>query len=89
MEIQSDRYIAEDEIKEMKSFKKDILEIMPKIKNKLQDDSDFVNVNEKSFSEIFVDFYKKERGTEPEKEVLDLLLSIMNEEEMEDEANKA
>lgn len=89
LEIQSDRYIAEDEIKEMKNFKKDILEIMPKIKNESQDESDFVNVNEKSFSEIFMDFYKKERGTEPEKEVLDLLLTIMNEEDMEDETNKA
>ena len=87
LEIDTDRYIREDEIKAMKDFKKDILEILPKIKG--DDDTEFnsENVNEKPFEEIFRDFYKKEREVEPEKEVVDLLLSIINEEGDEDEAN--
>jgi exonuclease SbcD len=82
LEIETDRYIREDEIKQMKELKKDILEIMPKIKGTTEEEVDF-NLNEKSFEEIFIDFYTKERGTAPEEDVVGLLLSIINEEEGE------
>ncbi|WP_459480477.1 exonuclease SbcCD subunit D [Clostridium saccharoperbutylacetonicum] len=82
LEIETDRYIREDEIKQMKELKKDILEIMPKIKGTTEEEVDF-NLNEKSFEEIFIDFYTKERGTAPEEDVVSLLLSIINEEEGE------
>ena len=87
LEISTDRYIREDEIKIMKDFKKDILEILPKIKD--EDDEEFESeyLKDKSFEEIFKEFYKKERDVEPQKEVVDLLLSIMSEEGDEDEAN--
>ncbi|WP_315072241.1 exonuclease SbcCD subunit D [uncultured Clostridium sp.] len=85
MEIATDRYIREDEIKQMKDLKKDILEIMPKVKG--IDEDTALNISEKSFEEIFVDFYTKERGVPPEDEVLELLLSIINEEGEENEAN--
>jgi len=87
LEVQSDRYIKEDEIKEMKNLKKDILEIMPKVKGLEDEESSFVNINEKSFEDIFKDFYKKERDVEPDEEVLNLLLSIMGEEEYTNETN--
>jgi len=87
LEVQSDRYIKEDEIKEMKNLKKDILEIMPKVKGLEDEESSFVNINEKSFVDIFKDFYKKERDVEPDEEVLNLLLSIMGEEEYTNETN--
>lgn len=86
LEVKTDRYIQEDEIKEMKNFKKDILEIMPKV-NGINEDEEEVNIHEKSFKEIFKDFYKKERNLEPDKEVIDLLLSIVNEEGDEYEAD--
>lgn len=86
LEVKTDRYIQEDEIKEMKNFKKDILEIMPKV-NGINEDEEEVNIHEKSFEEIFKDFYKKERNLEPDKEVIDLLLSIVNEEGDEYEAD--
>ncbi|WP_077360909.1 exonuclease SbcCD subunit D [Clostridium saccharoperbutylacetonicum] len=82
LEIETDRYIREDEIKQMKELKKDILEIMPKIKGTTEEEVDF-NLNEKTFEEIFIDFYTKERGTAPEEDVVSLLLSIINEEEGE------
>ncbi|EHI98210.1 nuclease SbcCD, D subunit [Clostridium sp. DL-VIII] len=85
MEIATDRYIREDEIKQMKDLKKDILEIMPKVKG--IDEDTALNISEKSFEEIFVDFYTKERGVPPEDEVMELLLSIINEEGEENEAN--
>lgn len=86
LEIESDRYISEEEIKEMKSYKDDILEIMPKIKCDNEEEKEFVNISQKSFAEIFKEFYKKEREVEPDKEVLDMLLSIALEED-ENEAN--
>ena len=71
----------------MKDLKKDILEITPKVKGIEDEESEFVNVNEKSFEEIFTEFYKKERDVEPDDELLKLLLSIMGEEEEADETN--
>lgn len=85
LEIESDRYVREDEIKQMKDFKKDILEIIPKIK--ATDDEEIKNVSEKSFDELFKEFYKKERGVEADQEVTDLFLNIMLEEGEEDETN--
>lgn len=87
LEIETDRYIREDEIKQMKSYKDDILEIMPKIQNSDNEEKEIENLSEKPFEEIFKEFYKKERDVEPQKEVLDLLLSIMNEEGDDNETN--
>ena len=87
LEISTDRYIREDEIKQMKDLKKDILEIMPKVKG--VDEEVEINISDKSFDDIFKEFYVKERGTPPEEEVVELLLSIINEEGEADEADQA
>ena len=86
LEIKTDRYIREDEIKTMKSFKDDIIEIIPKI---TLEEEGYVedNFSEKSFQELFVDFYEKERGVKPESDLLELLLNIVKEEGDCDEAN--
>ncbi|WP_313164530.1 exonuclease SbcCD subunit D [Sedimentibacter sp.] len=83
LEITTDRYLREDEIKTMKILKKDILEITPKISGVEMEEID-LNI-EKSFEEIFRDFYMKERNVDPDDEVVDILLSILNEEESENE----
>lgn len=87
LEITTDRYIREDEIKLMKNNKKDILEIMPKILEKDGDELDINSFSEKSFEDIFKEFYFKERKVEPQSEVIDLLLSIIGEGEEENETN--
>lgn len=87
LEVKTDRYIREDEIKQMKELKKDILEIVPKFDSIDENDSESLNLSEKSFEEVFIDFYKKERNIEPEGEIIDLLLSIINEEGEDNEAN--
>lgn len=86
IEIETDRYIREDEIKLMKNSKKDILEILPIIKGEDGEDIDINSFSQKSFEEIFKEFYLKERKLEPQEEVVDLLLSIIKEEE-ENETN--
>ncbi|HHZ01912.1 MAG TPA: exonuclease SbcCD subunit D [Tissierellia bacterium] len=80
LEITTDRYLREDEIKQMKAFKKDILEIVPIIKNEDREEIDINSFSEKSFEEIFREFYIKERSVEPQQELMELLLKILQEE---------
>lgn len=88
LEILTDRYINEDEIKKMKSLKADILEIMPKIiGNEEGEEEEGRSLSEKSFEEIFQEFYKRERGVEADKEVVELLMSIIEEGGKDNEAN--
>lgn len=87
IEINTDRYLREDEIKIMKNLKKDILEISPKITDENLEEIDFNSFSEKSFEEIFRDFYMKERNVEPDDEIVDILLSILEKEESEIETN--
>ncbi|MFT8315782.1 MAG: exonuclease SbcCD subunit D [Clostridium sp.] len=87
LEIATDRYIREDEIKVMKNTKKDILEIVPKILGENSEDIGINSFSEKSFQDIFKEFYLKERKVEPQPEVIDLLLSIIKEGEEEHETN--
>lgn len=86
LEVKCDRYIREDEIKKMKGIKKDILEIIPKLQSDEEDESAVI-IQEKSFEEIFREFYKKERNIEADDEVVNLLLKLVSEEGDEDEAN--
>ena len=81
LEIKVDRYMREDEIKKLKELKKDILEITPIIENIHRDDESAISLSEKSFEELFIDFYKKERMGEPDKEIIDLFLNLVYEEE--------
>lgn len=70
----------------MKGIKKDILEIIPKLQSDEENES-AVTIQEKSFEEIFREFYKKERNIEADDEVVNLLLKLVSEEGDEDEAN--
>lgn len=79
LEIKTDRYLREDEIKMMKSVKRDILEISPIIKGENTEEIDLNNFSDKSFEEIFKEFYIKERQAEPQQELMDMLLGILNE----------
>lgn len=80
LEVTTDRFIREDEIKFMKTTKKDIIEIVPKIGDNSSKNINIHDFSHKSFEEIFREFYFKERKVEPQSEVIDLLLSIMKEE---------
>lgn len=86
LEVKCDRYIREDEIKKMKDIKKDILEISPKIIDSY-DEEVAVSIQDKSFDEIFKDFYKKERNVEADEEVVELFLKLISEEGEGNETN--
>lgn len=88
LEIKVDKYMREDEIKKLKSLKKDILEVTPILENVYEDEESAITLEERSFEELFIDFYKKERMGEPDKEVLNFLLDLVYDEgEREDETN--
>lgn len=81
LEIETDSYIREDEIKLLKSLKKDILEIMP-IMNRLDNESEadeMINFAQKSFPAHFRDFYAKERTVPATEELVEYLLTMLEE----------
>ncbi|KNZ40478.1 exonuclease SbcCD subunit D [Acetobacterium bakii] len=80
LEIETDHYIREDEIKKMKAHKDDILEVIPKLTTILTEES-LEKLSEQSFGDVFKEFYRKERGIEADDEVLELLLSLVLQEE--------
>lgn len=81
LEIETDKFLSQEDIKSMRSLKKDIVEIIPRIKGEEKESFDFDNIKEKSMKEVFKDFYLKERGVEPDDEVVELFLDIVQEEE--------
>lgn len=85
LEIKTDRPIREDEIKKMKSFKKDILEIRPLIDFAALK-TERTNISELPLKEQFIEFYKAKKKMQPEEEMVELLMSIWEEDD-EDEAN--
>lgn len=87
LEIETERYVREDEIKQMKSFKEDILEILPVIKGQAEEVAMNEHIMEESMEDIFKAFYKKERGVEADDEVLQMLLELLGEEEEVDETH--
>lgn len=86
LEIKTDKYITQEDIKAMKSLKDDILEIKPIIIGQEDIDEEFFSVKEKSMHQLFKDFYTKQRMTEPSQEVMDLFLNILEQGEDEYEA---
>ena len=80
LEIKTDKFITQEEMKIMKSLKKDILEIKPIIIGSYEEDEDYYNIKEKSMSELFREFYKKQREVEPTEELMELFLNIIKEE---------
>lgn len=86
LEIKTDKYITQEDIKTMKNLKKDILEIRPKIIGQDDIEEEFYNIKEKSIGELFKEFYTIQRMVEPAEEIMDLFLRIVGQEEEEDEA---
>lgn len=81
LEIETDDYIRENQIKELKDLKKDILSIKPII-SKINSNEDIAkSYKEKSFEEIFKEFYVSNKGVEVSEETLKTLLEIVYGEE--------
>lgn len=87
MEVKTDRYIKEDELKKMKSLKADILEILPKLELEEEQGIELESAADQDIIELFKAFYKKEREAEVDDEVLKAFLKLTKEMEDKDATN--
>ena len=65
----------------MKTLKKDIIEIRPVIE--AQENKRKLEISELSFKDKFIEFYKQQNKNTPDEELIQMLLSIMEEEAVE------
>lgn len=81
LEIETETYIREDEIKQLRSLKRDILEIMPLFKGQeaQTEAEDVLRFADKSFTEHFRDFYEKERAVAPSEALVSYLSALLEE----------
>lgn len=79
LEIETDEIIKNEEIKEMKKLKKDILEIKAIFKDSEIDDEEYEN--EEDVQELFEKYYYEEREVKASSEIMDLFLSLVELEE--------
>lgn len=80
LQIYTDTYIREEQLKELKNYKEDILEVIPIFPEteKKRTETFFM---EKTFQELFVDYYQEKKGVIPEKEILETLEEILKKED--------
>lgn len=76
LEIKTDRYIQEHEIKAMKKLKDNILEITP-VMTLLESEERVSKITEQPIEEIFEKYYLKSRGSMPTQEIMTLFTSIL------------
>ena len=84
-EIKTDEVISQENIKKMKEYLKDIIEIKPIITAHYEEEN--IDLKEKSMAQLFNDFYKFKEKCEPRGELMDLFLNIVSEEGEENETN--
>ncbi|MGN0297796.1 MAG: exonuclease SbcCD subunit D [Lachnospiraceae bacterium] len=88
LEIETDSFIQEEDMKAMKAAKKDILSIRPIFSQKEHHETD-KPMEEKSLSELFCEFYQAKRGVPVQEETLQLFMSLAQEySENEDRENE-
>lgn len=77
--IHTDSFIREEQIKELKKYKADILEVVPvfSVQDRTEEKGNFL---EKSFQELFTEYYTERKGVEPETELLETLEEILEKE---------
>jgi exonuclease SbcD len=92
IEVKTDRVLLQEEIKEMKRLRRDIIEIIPQIEGlDNTEDIEYESLTGKSMEEVFKEFYKKQRLVEPTEELTNLFLSIASGEQegKEDETKES
>lgn len=87
LEIKTDEYIREDQIKELKLLKKDILSIIPITSEDIKREELIIDYKTQSFEELFQAFYMMEKGVEPSEETKETLFKLFYGEDYDNEAN--
>jgi exonuclease SbcD len=90
LEIHTDTIIGSEEQKQLRDLHPGIINIRPKLRNQLETNMDYKNRETKRIDELFREYYKSSLGMEASEELIDLFLSIANqdtgEESKENEA---
>lgn len=90
IDIKTDRVLTQAEIKEMKSLRKDIVQIRPVFIASEADETEAVDFRKLNIDELFRAFYRKQRqGAEAPPEIINLFYRLMEEGEEADEAAAA
>lgn len=79
LEIKTDHYIHEEDIKKMKSLKTDILAITPVLPKDESEDFSISDIKEQPFDELVKNFYRKKFHVDIEEETFTLLMNIIGE----------
>ena len=79
LEIETDHYIHEEDIKTMRKSKADILSIRPIFPDSGQESFSLQEPEEQPFDVLVKDFYRKKFQIDMEEEALELLMEILNE----------
>ncbi|MDD7114613.1 MAG: exonuclease SbcCD subunit D [Lachnospiraceae bacterium] len=79
MEIKTDHYIHEEDIKAMKKRKADILSIRPIFPDSTENSPGLHEPEEQPFDVLVKDFYRRKFHVDMEEETLELLMEIVNE----------
>ena len=88
LEIRTDHYIKEDQMKEMKQWKEDILAVTPiPVETKKEEEDETVRMEDKSILELFCDYYRSVRNMDMDGETMEVLKEILMKEEAEDETD--
>lgn len=84
LEIETDRIIEQEEIKLMKSYKSDIIEIKPIINENGKEDNDEYSVKDKSIDVLFKEFFLDKNNVEPSDKLINTFMEIVYGEEAEE-----
>lgn len=79
LEIKTDHYIHEEDIKQMKALKTDILAITPVLPEDESEDFSVSDIKEQPFDELVKNFYRKKFHVDIEEETFTLLMNIIGE----------
>lgn len=90
VDIHTDRTLTGAEIKEMKSLRRDIVQIHPifpgESEEKLEEMEDYRNLN---IEELFTAFYRSRIGEEPPEEIMEIFYQVIQEEGEDSETSSA
>lgn len=91
LEIITDTVIGSEEQKQLRELHPGIINIRPKLKNQIEYNNDYKNRETKRIDELFREYYLSSQGMEASEELMDLFLSIANQdmEEQTTEENEA
>ena len=79
LEVKTDHYIHEEDIKKMKAIKADILSITPVLPEDESEDFSASDLKEQPFDELVKNFYRKKFHVDIGEETFSLLMSIIEE----------